>query len=281
MDILKDNDLETIKVNENHKDINIEELTSIVKKLNIKKACGEDKITNKLIKLTYDSTKDFIIKLFNSSLYHGYYPKVFKKSQITMLHKPGKPKSEITSYRPLNLTSYLGKILEKIITNRVKDWCNENDIINKQQNGFRSKRNTNDNLFKLTQSLKQNIKKGFVTSAVFLDVEKASDQVWHTGLLHKMKKFGMDHSLLRWIKSFLSERSISVKIENIKSDLFTPKHEVPQGSPLSPILFIIYVSDIPQPVNTQATTLSQFADDIALWSYGRNTLCLNVKSKNT
>ena len=56
-----------------------------------------------------------------------------------MLHKPEKPKSEITSYRPLSLTSYLGKILEKIITNWVKDWCNENDIINKQQNGFRSK----------------------------------------------------------------------------------------------------------------------------------------------
>ena len=277
MDILKDNDLETIKVNENHKDINIEELTSIIKKLDIKEACGEDKIANKLIKLTYDSTKDFILKLFNSSLYHGCYPKVFKKSQITMLHKPGKPKSEITSYRPLSLTSSLGKILEKIITNRVKDWCNENDIINKQPNGFRSKRNTNDNLFKLTQTLKQNIKKGFVTSAVFLDVEKAFDQVWHTGLLHKMKKFGIDHSLLRWIKSFLSERSISVKIENIKSDLFTPKHEVPQGSPLSPILFIIYVSDIPQPVNAQTTTLSHFADDIALWSYGRNTIMSECK----
>ena len=84
-----------------------------------------------------------------------------------MLHKPGKPKSEITSYRPLSLTSSLGKILEKIITNRVKDWCNENDIINKQQNGFRSKRNTNDNLFKLTQSLKQNIKKDLLHQPYF------------------------------------------------------------------------------------------------------------------
>ena len=87
----------------------------------------------------------FSLNCFNSSLYRGYYPKVFKKSLIIMLHKPGKPKSEITSYQPLSLTSCLGKILEKIITNRVKDWCNENDIINKQQNGFRSKRNTNDN----------------------------------------------------------------------------------------------------------------------------------------
>ena len=128
--------------------------------------------------------------------------------------------------------------------------------------------------------MKQNIKKGFVTLAVFLDVEKVFGQAWHTGLLHKMKKFGMDQNLLRRMKSFLSERSISIKIKNIKSDIFTPKHGVPQGSPLSPILFIIYVSDNPQPENTQSTTLSQFADDIELWSYGRTPLCLNVRSKN-
>ena len=278
-DILNDNDLETIKLNENHKDINIEELTIIVQKLDIKKACGEDKITNKLIMLIYGGTKDFIFKLFNSSLYHRYYPKVLKKSQITMLHKSGKPKLEITLYRLLSLTGCLGKILKKIITNRVKDWCIENDLINKQQNGFRSKGNTNDNLFKLTQSLKQNIKKGFVTSAVFLDVEKAFDQVCHTGLLHKMKKFGIDHSLLIWMKSFLSERSISVKIKNIKTDFFTTKHEVPQGSPLSQILIIIYVSDIPQPENAQTTTLLQFADDIAPWSYGRNTIMSGCKTQ--
>ena len=160
-------------MNENHKNIAIEELAIIVNKLDTKIACGEDRITNKLINLTYDSTKHFILKLFNSSLYHGYYPKVFKKSQITMLHIPGKTKSEITSYRPLSLTSFLGKILKKFIRSRVKDCCNKIDIINIQQNGFRSKRNTSYNLFKLTQSLKQNIKKGFVISAVFLDVQKS------------------------------------------------------------------------------------------------------------
>ena len=117
MDILNDNDLETIDLNENHKNIGIEELTNIINKLDIKKGCGEDKITNKFIQLTYNGPKVFLFKLFNSSLYHGYYPKVFKKSQMTMLHKPGKPKSEITSYRPLSLRSCLGKILEKIITN--------------------------------------------------------------------------------------------------------------------------------------------------------------------
>ena len=79
MDILNNNDLETIELNEHHKDIKIEGLTNMINKLDIKKACGEDKITNKLIKLTYNSTKDFLFKLFNSSLYHGCYPKVFNK----------------------------------------------------------------------------------------------------------------------------------------------------------------------------------------------------------
>ena len=71
MDILNDNNLETIELNENHKDIKVEEITNIINKLDIKKACGEDKITTKLVKLTYNSTKDFLLKLFNSSLYHG------------------------------------------------------------------------------------------------------------------------------------------------------------------------------------------------------------------
>ena len=115
MDILNDNDLETIELNENHKDIKIEGLTNIVIKLDINNACGEDKTTNKVNKLTYNGTKVFLLKLVNSSLYHGYYPKVFKKSLITMLHKPEKLESELTSYRPPSLTSCLGKILGKII----------------------------------------------------------------------------------------------------------------------------------------------------------------------
>ena len=232
MNILNDNDLETIDINENHKNIEKEELKNILKKLDVKKARGEDKITNKMIKLTFNGIKEFVLKLFNSSLYRGYYPKVFKKI-------PGKPKSEIKSYRQSSLTSCLGKILEKTITNRVKDWCNKNNIINQQQNGFRSKISTNDNQFKLTQSLKQNTIKRFVTSAVFLDVEKAFNQVWHADLLHKIN-FGIDQNLLRWINSFLCERSISIKIEGIKSDIFTPKHGVPQSSPLSPI-FVHYL----------------------------------------
>ena len=97
-----------------------------------------------------------------------------------MLHDPEKPKSEVSSYHPLSLTSRFGKILEKIVTKKVKDWCNSNIIINKKQSGFRSNRSMNE---KITQLLKQSINKVLVTSALFLVIEKEFDQVWHTGLL--------------------------------------------------------------------------------------------------
>ena len=81
----------------------------------------------------------------------------------------------------------------------------------------------------------------------------------------------MDHNLLRWINNFLNERTISVKIKNARSESFTQKHGVPQESRLNPVFCSIYVSEIPQPENVQTTILSQFADDIALWAYGRTT----------
>ena len=82
MNILNDKDPKTADLNENRKNMEKEELVNIIKKLDIKKACGEDKITNKMIKLTFNGTQKFLLKLFNSSLYHGYYPKIFKKSQV-------------------------------------------------------------------------------------------------------------------------------------------------------------------------------------------------------
>ena len=92
-----------------------------------------------------------------------------------------------------------------------------------------------------------------------------------------MKNLGMDQNLLRWVNSFLCERSISIKIQDTNSGIFTPKHGVPQGTRLSLILFIIYVSNIPQPENAQITTLSQFDDDIALWVCERNTIMSQYK----
>ena len=129
-----------------------------------------------------------------------------------MLHKTGKPKNKALSYRPLSITSCIGKILEKLLTNRIKSWAENNNIFNLQQNGFRKNKYTNDDLFKLSQSMRQNFSKSMILTVVFLDVEKVFDQVWHKGLLSKLYDLGLDINIIKWIKNFLHDGGLTINV---------------------------------------------------------------------
>ena len=120
-----------------------------------------------------------------------------------MLHKAGKPENLVGSYRPLSLTSCLGKLLEKAVADNISNWAEANKKFNKQQNGFRKNRSTNDNLFKLFETIKLGFCKGHPTTGTFLDVEKAFDQVWSNGLLFKITSVGVNRKLIRRISNFL------------------------------------------------------------------------------
>ena len=114
-----------------------------------------------------------------------------------MLHKAGKREDLVESYRPLSLTSCLGKLLEKAVADNLSNWAESNKKLNKQQNGFRKNRSTNDNLFKLFEKVKFGFYRGHPTTGIFLDVEKAFDQVWYDGLLFKLTSMGLNRKLIR------------------------------------------------------------------------------------
>ena len=192
-----------------------------------------------------------------------------------MIHKNGKPKRDPLSYRPLSLTSSIGKIYEKIIAKRVYAWAENNNKFSSAQNGFRANRSINDNLFKLIECVKTGFVKKQRTGAVFLDVEKAFDQVWHKGLIFKLYSIGMPKKTILWICSYLKDRSMIIEMEKLKGEEIKPTHGVPQGSPLSPLLFILYVSDIPE--LTKGVFISQFADDIAIWTTSRIITTINSR----
>ena len=162
-----------------------------------------------------------------------------------MLHKAGKAEDLVGSYRPLSLTSCLGKLLEKAVADNISNWAESNKKFNKHQNGFRKNRSTNENLFKLFETVKFGFCKGHPTTGIFLDVEKAFDQVWFGRLLYKLTVMGLNRKLIRWISNFLYPRKLIISINDQLSDPIIPIHGVPQGSSLSPILFILYVSHIP------------------------------------
>ena len=112
-------------------------------------------------------------------------------------------------------------------------------MFHKQQNGFRKNRSRNDNLTKLFETIKHGFCKGHPTTGIFLDDEKAFDQVWYDVLLFKLTSIGLNKKLIRWIGNFLHQRKLIISINDQLSDPIIPIHGVPQGSPFSPILFIL------------------------------------------
>ncbi|KAJ3654684.1 hypothetical protein Zmor_013857 [Zophobas morio] len=161
----------------------------------------------------------------------------------------------------------MGKIFEKILINRLKTFLETNNIIPQQQFGFRSQRSTMNPILELQTSRFTNLKE--CTIAVFLDIERAFDKVWHDGLIYKFIKRQINPKFIMLLDSFLYNRSCRVKIHNTLSQPVNIRTGGPQGSVLSPILYSVYSSDFPF-ADAPRTKTRMFADDTAIWASHRN-----------
>jgi len=208
---------------------------------------------------------DTLSRIYTASLHHGHMPNIWKTAITILLPKPKKDHKHPSNYRPISLLPVLGKCLEKIISKRLTAFLETNNILPDSQAGFRSGRSTRDQLFRIIQDIATCKNRGRHTLAAFFDAEKAFDRIWHEGLLLKLRKFNTPTKLTRWISSYLTSRTTCFRINNTLSSPLNITTGTPQGSTISPILFITYVADIPQPTKN-TIQLSQFADDIAIWS---------------
>ena len=170
---------------------------------------------------------------------------------------------------PLVYFSAIMKLFERVIEQRLRKHLEDNDFFRKCHSGFRKSKSTNDHSFRLSQTIMEGFNRGEHVIAAFLDVEKAFDNVLHNGLRCKIYQLDRPTKLCRWLSNFLVGRVIQVKIERFLSPKLYPKAGVSQGSNLSPLLFLIYFNDMPNPCHHQ-TNKSQFADDTGQWAVSKN-----------
>ena len=237
--------------------IEIAEIIDIIKILNPNKASGPDLISHKMLKMCPEQIAIPLQIIFNRSLRDNSYPSSWKTANVTAIFKKG-DSSLPSNYRPISLISCVGKVLERIIFKHVYNHLFENKLIYRYQSGFLPKYSTVHQLLEMYNCILNSLEKKEISCFVFCDFSKAFDKIWHRGLLHKMKAYGIDGNLLHWFENYLCDRKQKVVMNNSSSAICRISAGVPQGSVLGPLLFIIYINDIAEKLSSLCRL---FADD--------------------
>ena len=250
-----------------NEEFQIHELLTTINGLKNKVAPGPDHISNEMIKQLPMRGVEKLLVLYNATWKSGVVPSAWRHAPILPFAKPDKDATNPDNYRPISLTSCLCKLMEKMITERLTFHLETNNILNAAQTGFRKNRSTTDQIIKLQDKILKQMKNKGCTIGVFLDFEKAY-MSWRGGLMHKLKNMGINGQMFQWIKSFINNRTFQVRVGISKSSIHTLHNGTPQGSVISPVLFLCMINDIN--TNLKEVDLSLFADDSAVYTCGKD-----------
>ena len=199
-----------------------------------------------------------LTEIFNACLASGSWPKAWKHASVCFIPKAQSPHL-VSGHRPISLLELPGKILERLVCRRLTDLLEERNILHPDQYGFRRRRGTGRALALIWERCASVVAQRGRCNVVLRDVKSAFDRVWHFGLKYKLLGLGLPHCVTRMLYSFLDDRTASVRVGNYQGRRIGLRCGVPQGSVLSPVLYILYTADTPVP--RLPSKISSYADD--------------------
>ena len=243
--------------------------------LNTSKSKGPDGIPAIVLQSCVPELTPVLNKLFSAFLQSWYIP-FFLESRSRFLSPPKGEKSDPSNCHPIAITSLISKTMETIITKQLVAFLESNNLLPDHQYGFRKARYTGDLLAYAVHVCLSALESYGKSIAISLDISEAFDCVWHKGLLAKLPMFGLHHTLIQWIASFLFDRSIAIRSDSFISKAHSINSSVLQGSVISPVLFILFINNL---LSSTFSNIYSFADD-TYFSLSFSSNCLQLAYSN-
>lgn len=253
-----------------------QEVHDVIRNLNTTSA-GPDGISPTNVKIIAHAVSDILSSIINLAFKTGIFPVELKSGKVVPVLKKG-DRTQIFNYRPICIIPFFSKVFEKLLENRLSKYLHKFQVLSLSQFGFRQDYSTELALLSLTEKLKRAIDKGLYAGSVFIDFTKAFDTINHYILFLKLEAIGVTGPALMLIKNYLLNRSQVVSLSGFQSTPKVTNIGVPQGSILGPLLFIIYINDLPTSLTTSESLL--YADDTTIINTDKCLRSLTQKLNN-